>query len=85
MQGSIGMNFIAAVGRHTGGSNFAMYDGHCKWLNPASVAAGYPITEPANPWDANDNDCEVNPQGPYVFAADSGCSDGITQATFSYR
>jgi prepilin-type N-terminal cleavage/methylation domain-containing protein/prepilin-type processing-associated H-X9-DG protein len=31
-------------GRHSGGSNFVMADGHAKWIMPGQVSAGYIIT-----------------------------------------
>jgi prepilin-type N-terminal cleavage/methylation domain-containing protein/prepilin-type processing-associated H-X9-DG protein len=36
-------NYPSAFGRHTQGSNFAMVDGHVKWLNGGSVSSGYQV------------------------------------------
>ncbi|MDR3708600.1 MAG: DUF1559 domain-containing protein [Capsulimonadaceae bacterium] len=33
--------FTSTAGRHSGGSNFILGDGHVKWLSPALVSAGY--------------------------------------------
>jgi len=44
-------NSIDAVfpsGRHTSGSNFALADGHAKWMRGAAVSAGDPAVVPAS-------------------------------------
>jgi len=35
------IHFQSATGRHTGGSNFLMSDGHAKWLRGAAVSPGH--------------------------------------------
>jgi prepilin-type N-terminal cleavage/methylation domain-containing protein/prepilin-type processing-associated H-X9-DG protein len=53
-------------GIHTGGSNFAMADGHVKWLRPPSVSPGF-----ANSVPSDDQD-----QGTSVFGSSSGLAAG---------
>lgn len=38
--GGTGSGFTGATGRHDGGSNFLMDDGHAKWFMPGAVSAG---------------------------------------------
>jgi len=38
--------FTGPTGRHTDGANYAMADGHVKWLRGISVSAGYPTLNP---------------------------------------
>jgi len=38
--------FITPFGRHQGGSNFIMCDGHAKWLKPEQVSPGYNAATP---------------------------------------
>jgi len=38
--------FHTATGRHQGGSNFIMCDGHAKWLKPEQVSPGYNAATP---------------------------------------
>lgn len=40
-------NMIAVVGRHNGGSNYAFYDGHCKWQRPTELW----VSATNNQWD----------------------------------
>jgi len=91
MIGSVGPGFLAVAGRHSGGSNFVMCDGHAKWFMPQNVSAGY------TQGDSADNACPqvatAGGGGPYPEAADSGaenCTNGAGQteviaASFSIR
>jgi len=83
MFNSIGFHFISYVGRHTGGSNFALADGHAKWLRPQSVSVGYLTGN----WDASGLQCGFIGGGAYTFAGDSAASNcaGGTSATFSTK
>jgi prepilin-type N-terminal cleavage/methylation domain-containing protein/prepilin-type processing-associated H-X9-DG protein len=36
---------VLPVGRHTGGSNFLLCDGHAKWYHPSAVSPGWDIPE----------------------------------------
>ena len=54
--------------RHTDGSNFALADGHVKFLRPAAVSPGFPANSPDN-----DQDVGVSPHGTSVgIAAGTG-------------
>ena len=77
MLNSTGNNFTALAGRHHGGSNFLMCDGHAKWLLPASVSAGYPVN-----WKQTDFCGQSTPNS---VAAEVGCSNPSIQATFSTK
>jgi prepilin-type N-terminal cleavage/methylation domain-containing protein/prepilin-type processing-associated H-X9-DG protein len=64
------------IGRHQGGSNFIMSDGHAKFLRPEQVSPGFPA--------AAENSNQVHDN---TAAGTSGAFDnGVTQpaATFSY-
>ena len=65
-------DFTGPAGRHNGGSNFIMADGHAKWFRPENVSGGY-----TNP---NPTDCG-NTTGP--LAAGTGCGDNTIAATFN--
>jgi len=89
MIGSSGPGFIAQFGRHTGGSNFVLCDGHAKWLKPTSVSAGYPNTTQnpisavsgaqACPWAGTDGNGK-----PYQFAANT-IAGSCTSAGVTYN
>jgi prepilin-type N-terminal cleavage/methylation domain-containing protein/prepilin-type processing-associated H-X9-DG protein len=69
-------------GIHTGGSNFAMADGHVKWLNGSSVSDGYQITENNGNWSTTENQQAASSAlGPQ--AAGTGASNPSWTATFS--
>ena len=56
------------LARHTDGANFALADGHVKWLRPGQVSPGYANTNPQN-----DQDHGVNQFGqPDGIAAGTG-------------
>jgi prepilin-type N-terminal cleavage/methylation domain-containing protein/prepilin-type processing-associated H-X9-DG protein len=88
--GAIGGNFISIAGRHGGGANYVLTDGHAKWLLPQTVSSGYPHTtqDEGGLSDPLDNLCpslHPNHMGStytittIAFAADSnaaGCVNG---------
>ncbi len=45
--------YAAAVGRHTGGSNFLLADGHVKFLQPNSVSPGFNAETPSDSQNAS--------------------------------
>ena len=65
-------DFTGPGGRHNGGSNFIMADGHAKWFRPENVSGGYVNSDP--------NSCG-NATGP--LAAGTACSDNTIAATFN--
>jgi prepilin-type N-terminal cleavage/methylation domain-containing protein/prepilin-type processing-associated H-X9-DG protein len=65
-------NFQAATGRHSGGSNFVLCDGHAKWLPGAAVSGGYP-----NPIPGSCGVLALN------TAATTSCPISTMQATFN--
>ncbi len=65
-------DFTGPMGRHNGGSNFIMADGHAKWFRPENVSGGYPNPTPT--------DCG-NATGP--VAAGTACGDSTLAATFN--
>jgi len=79
-------NFLAADGRHTGGSNFACCDGHVKWQRGDSVSTGYSQPGQVAPYtqDPNNGDYPTAPIGntlPYqVVMGINGASSGTGQA-----
>jgi len=88
--GATPSDYTGAAGRHTGGANYLMSDGHAKWFQPASVSGG--PTAPAadcNPAFNNNSgtqpsDCGGgNPFGWHTFAAGTGNSN--YGATFSLQ
>jgi len=87
-----GWNFISVAGRHTGGANYVLFDGHAKYLRPSAVSAGHTVMIPdpgpnpgGNNWDLADTFCgQIDTESPpYDSAADSGCP--TFSATFSTR
>ncbi len=56
--------YPSATGLHADGSNFALADGHVKWLKPTQVSAGAANNNANCPQDQRDNPCApVNPKG----------------------
>lgn len=45
------LEYASPLGRHSGGSNFLLSDGHAKWLRPEKVSAGLSALNPADPQD----------------------------------
>lgn len=70
-------SFVAVAGRHQGGANYVMADGHAKYIKPAFVSPGY---NAANETDKQVNDNAAAGTGGYF-------ADGITRptATFSVK
>ncbi|MGI4789320.1 MAG: DUF1559 domain-containing protein [Janthinobacterium lividum] len=50
--------WLDTVGRHNGGSNFLMADGHAKWLRGSSVSSGFTASRPTCAQDDADTTCE---------------------------
>lgn len=75
--------FYHMTGRHIGGSNYVMADGHAKWLRGSQVSAGG-FAYPNNPEQPS-----TNFFGATLFAAgtqchnDPMCPNGTCEATFS--
>jgi prepilin-type N-terminal cleavage/methylation domain-containing protein/prepilin-type processing-associated H-X9-DG protein len=72
-------------GRHSGGSNFVLADGHAKWLRGGTITAGWD-----NPTAGNAGGTSVCPQGGGTLpnntglcAANTAAVNGTLQATFS--
>jgi prepilin-type N-terminal cleavage/methylation domain-containing protein/prepilin-type processing-associated H-X9-DG protein len=64
--------FMAALGRHQGGSNFLMADNHAKFLRPSAVGAGYATSA------TNSTFCGATDAAP-----GTDCADSKIAATFS--
>lgn len=84
-----GPQFVSPLGRHSGGSNFMLADGHAKWLRGGVVSAGY---NNAKPGDAG-GETTICP-GPSgntaagstgICAANTQAVNGTLQATFSLQ
>jgi prepilin-type N-terminal cleavage/methylation domain-containing protein/prepilin-type processing-associated H-X9-DG protein len=69
---------IDTTGRHTGGSNFLMSDGHVKWLMPQTVSPGYAYTV------GRGGVCGGKSAGS-IFSALTTCTDPTIAATFSLK
>jgi prepilin-type N-terminal cleavage/methylation domain-containing protein/prepilin-type processing-associated H-X9-DG protein len=84
-----GADFNSPIGRHSGGSNFMLADGHAKWLRGGTVSAGRNNPVP------NDAGGETavcpGPNGTKlagnfgICAANTGAVTGTVQATFSLQ
>ena len=79
------------LGRHNGGSNFLLADGHVKFFQPNNVSAGQNVGNGQsnisnlcddNTWPSNGLSTTNAHQGSYD-AAGTGCSDPTIGATFS--
>jgi len=66
-------------GRHTGGANYLMADGHAKWLKPGMVSPGYSLPSWGGAIASDPNWC--NTSWAWNYAAHTGCSQ--VQATFN--
>ena len=66
--------FTGPTGRHTGGANYVMCDGHAKFFRPGSVSGGYPNGTTA--------DCGSKGVSPYT-ASTVDCGDATIAATFN--
>ena len=67
------------TGRHQGGSNFILCDGHAKWLRPETVSPGYTAT------NSTDNQVNQTAAGGLAAGTTGHFANGITTpaATFS--
>ena len=80
-----GTQFVAAEGRHAGGSVFLFGDGHCRWLRGSQVSSGHAALAP----NCNQDNtpalpgCEGDPH--YLRAAGADCVTSAFRATFSVR
>jgi prepilin-type processing-associated H-X9-DG protein len=71
--------FAAGIGRHNGGSNYVMADGHCKFMLPTVVGAG------VDTWTPNYTP-PACPPTPNYQAPSVGCTSPIPwAATFSLQ
>jgi len=84
-----GPQFSSPIGRHSGGSNFMLADGHAKWLRGGTVSAG---RSNAVPNDAGGETAQCpGPNGTKlagnygICAANTGAVTGTIQATFSLQ
>ncbi len=66
------INDFTPSGRHTGGANYVMADGHAKFFRPAAVSGGYLDTMPGS--------C-----GGVAYAASTDCADPTIAATFNIK
>lgn len=78
--GTVG--FYQMNGRHTGGANYVLADGHVKWLQGSQVSSG------AVPWPMLPGTCSQNFYGILLSAgtgcsSDTRCAGGHCAATFS--
>jgi len=78
--------FISPIGRHSGGSNFMLADGHAKWLRGGVVSAGRNNRVPGDP--GGENTCPgegggTPAGGTAICAANTQAVNGSLQATFS--
>jgi len=64
--------FAASTGRHSGGANYVLADGHAKWLPPAQVFAGR---------QHGAGNCGQSPNNAYAYAPD--CTVVPFTATFA--
>ena len=69
--------YSGPLGRHNGGSNYVMCDGHAKFLLPSRVSPGYNALHPT--------DKQIN--NSYAAGTEGTFADGVTQpsATFSLQ
>ena len=64
--------YLAPTGRHADGSNFALVDGHVKWLRPSQVSAGTANNNASCPQDQNGSPCTNQTPGIAAGTAASG-------------
>ena len=84
----IGAPYQALTGRHTDGANYLMADDHAKWLRSSAVSAGQDNPTVNDPGTSGTTACN-NPSGGGNFigsvkAANTGFSNGVAAATFSF-
>ena len=72
--------YTSSAGRHVGGSNFLLSDGHAKWLRGPSVSAGANNPSSGCPQDTSGTSCAPDPTQPAASTDYSGFP-----ATFSLR
>lgn len=70
-------NFVSSTGRHNGGSNFLLADGHVKWILPQSVSSGGDDTSGGGTDCNTFGTTQINGQ-----AAQTGCAKAGFGATF---
>jgi len=71
--------FVYAVGRHTGGSNFLLTDGHVHWIHGDRVSSGTDASLPI----CNQDNSPVIPGCSPTFTAAGSQASGNFAATFS--
>ncbi len=77
-----GDNYLAPTGRHTGGSNFLLCDGHVKWLRGSQVSTGNVFT--SNPLASpNSVETPTDAQDQRVLSAGSVAGFGTAAGTQS--
>jgi len=77
-------NATAATGVHEDGSNFALADGHARWIKGSSVSAGLTNGISSDDCTAGQSLSPVGKAGP-GYAAGTGCPDAAIRATFSIK
>jgi prepilin-type N-terminal cleavage/methylation domain-containing protein/prepilin-type processing-associated H-X9-DG protein len=74
------------TGRHSGGANYACWDGHVKWLRGSSVCQGFNAFEssggetPVTIWSQNLNNQAAGTQGTFT-AGENGIVPAVTFST----
>ena len=75
--GTANGNYTSSEGRHTGGANFLLVDGHAKWLRGSTVSTG------ANDTGGDGTACHTFTDGTINgSAAQTGCAAPTLGATF---
>lgn len=72
-------NYVSPTGIHTDGSNYAMADGHVKWLRGDQVSSGVSVNYAGGNWTATEDQQPNGTDGPNA----AGTADSKYAATFS--